>query len=61
MHQKHLEGLFKQRLMGSTPGVSDLVDLSEAHGFTFLTGFQVIQMLLVHGAHFKSHYINDNK
>lgn len=61
MYQNHLEGFFRQRLMGSTPpGVSDTVDLSEAHKFTFLTSSQVIWMLLVHGAQLKKHYINHN-
>ena len=47
LHQNHLEGLLKHRILDPTLTVSDSVDLGGVLEFTFLTSSQVKLRLLV--------------
>lgn len=46
MHQDHLEGLLKQRLLGPTCRISNLVGLEQG-GELYLTISQMMKVLLV--------------
>lgn len=46
MHQNHMEGLLKHRLLSPVIRISDLVGLEQSGEFLFLTISQMIMVLL---------------
>lgn len=47
MHQNHMEGLLKHRLLSPVVRISDLVGLEQSGEFLFLTISQMIMVLLI--------------
>ena len=47
MHQNHMQGLLKHRLLGPVPRISDLVGLGQSGEFLFLTISWMMMVLLV--------------
>lgn len=51
VHQNHLEGLFKEKLLGPMPKVPN----SARGNYEFIKSFQMTLLLLIWGPHFGDH------
>lgn len=55
IHQNHLEGLLRHRLLGPTTKVSDSLGQERGIRIKFLTSSQMMLMVLVQGPQFENH------